>query len=256
MTALDEILVDAARRHVEGEKLVREVVEREGAAAVVSAVTRLVRARAPKHGEAILFLMEGEGLPDLAAAIETDEQLPAVVDAMLGAPDVRDRRTPIWMLGRLPIRDRFEILERAAGSLLDAKEIITLSEALVHVELPDVVDRLVESDDWLLRWSLLPWTNHACDSAIAGDVRRRLAFDDHPLVSAEAHQHLMILEEWETAHGNAPGFAFGLLSNHGPAHSFAAVASKFVDSWPPEKKTYELEELRAFALALDVTASE
>ena len=247
MTALDDLLTDAGRRHVEGEKLVREVVEREGAEAVVSAVTRLVETRAPKHGEAILFLMEGEGLPDLAAAIEANEELPRVLEAMLSSPNVRDRRLPLWVLGRLPVRDRFDVLERAAAPLLAAKELVTLSELLVHVALPDIIDRLVESEDWLLRWSLLPWTNHDCNSPIAGDVRRRLAFDDHPLVAAEAHQHLMILEEWETAHANAPGFAFGLLSNHGPATSFSEVAAKFVESWPPEKTTYELEELRAFA---------
>jgi hypothetical protein len=46
----------------------------------------------------------------------------------------------------------------------------------------------------------------------------------------------------------AQGIVFAVLSNHGPATSFASVASEFVEGWPPEKTTYELEELRAFAL--------
>jgi hypothetical protein len=246
MSTLEEILTDAFRRHEEGATLVRATVEREGAAAVVATVARLLRARAPRHGEALLFLMDGDEIPDLVSAIETDADLAAAADAMLTDRDVRARKTAIWALGRLPIRDRHEILERAAARLLAEKELVSLASVLTVMELPDIVDRLVESDDWLFRWSLLPWTNQWTDSPIAGDVRRRLAFDEHPLVSAEAHQHLMILDEFQTKTAGVQGVVFAVLSNHGPAPSFRALAGDFIEQWPAEKTTYSLEELRAF----------
>lgn len=247
---LEAIVSDAARRHEGTEGFVREVVEREGAKAVVAAVTRLLRARAPRAGEGLLFLMLGEDLPALLSAVEDDDELAAVLREMLSGDDVRERRTAIWALGALPVRDRFDLLERAAEPLLRQNDLVSLSSLLTAIELPDIVDRLVEHDDWLFRWSLLPWTNQATDSPIAADVRRRLAFDDHPLVAAEAHQHLRILEDFETAHGSTQGVVFAVLSNHGPATSFGGVVSDFVQAWPEQKAGYDLEELRAFAVKL------
>lgn len=245
---LEAIVTDAARRHEGTEAFVREVVEREGAPAVVAAVVRLLRARDPRVGDALLFLMLGDDLPALLSAIEGDADLAAILGGMLSGPNVRERRAAIWALGALPVPDRFDSLERAAAKLLSERELVSLASVLTVVELPDVVDGLVESDDWLFRWALLPWTNQATDSPIAGDVRRRLAFDDHPLVSREAHQHLMILDEFEVKAAASPGYTFAVLSNHGPAVSFQEVASEFVQTWPPEKTTYGIEELRAFAL--------
>jgi hypothetical protein len=248
---LEAIVSDAARRHEGAEAFVRQVVEREGAPAVVAAVARLLRAHAPRAGEGLLFLMLGDELPVLLSAIEDDPNLAAVLDEMIFGPNVRERGVAIWALGALPVRDRHEILERAAPRLLAEKELVSLASLLTVIELAEMIDRLVESEDWLFRWALLPWTNQATDSAIAGDVRRRLAFDDHPLVSREAHQHLMIIEEFETKAASAPGYVFAVLSNHGSATSFGAMSAQFVQSWPAEKTAYTLEELREFALRFE-----
>lgn len=245
---LAEILQATDRLQREGDSFVREVVLGEGAAKVVATVVDLLRARVPRCGEALRFLTFHREVPELGEATEASEDLARELEAMARGPNVRERGTAIWALREIMVRERDAILERTARALHAENEIISLSSVLTAMELLEVIDQLVESDDWLLRWSLLPWTNLAVDSPIADDIRRRLAFDEHPLVSAEAHQHLMMLDEFRAAHASTQGFAFAVLSNHGPASSFLGMASDFVEQWPPEKTTYDLEELREFAL--------
>lgn len=247
---LADVVRDSRALEEHGESLVQEVVAREGAAAVVATVVRLVEERADRFTDALRFLTFARDVPALAEAVDASAELASELESMLRGPDVRERGTAIWALGDIQVRDRDALLGAAADWLLSENEIVSLGSLLTVVELPDAVDRLVASDDWLVRWSLLPWTNQAVDSPIADDVRRRLAFDDHPLVSAEAHQHLMMLDEFQAANAGAQGVVFAVLSNHGPALAFRSVASAFVASWPADKTTYDLEELRAFALRL------
>lgn len=248
---LADILSDPHRLDEQGEALVREVVAREGPGTVVATVTRLLRERADRWADAMRVLTFAGEVPELGDAIAANEELAGELRSTLRGSNVRERVTAIWALGDIPVRDRDRILEQAAEGLSSENEIISLSSLLAVIELPDVIDRLASSEDWLVRWALLPWTNQAVDSPLAGDVRRRIAFDDHPLVSAEAHQHLMMLDEFQAANAGAQGVVFAVLSNHGPAIAFRAVTSAFIERWPLEKTTYDLEELRAFALRFD-----
>jgi hypothetical protein len=247
MSTLAAVLTDPHELQERGETFVREVVAKEGAATVVATVVRLCRERAERCAEALRFLTFHRDVPELGEAIETNGELADVLESMSRGRNVRERGTAIWALGEMPVRERDAVLVRIADTLSAENDVISLSSLLAFIELPEVVDRLLASEDWLVRWSLLPWTNQDVVSPTAADVRRRLAFDDHPLVSAEAHQHLRMLEEWEAAHAEVQGVAFAVLSNHGPALSFRGVASAFLESWPKEKSTYELEELRSFA---------
>lgn len=250
--ALEEIVTDAFRRHEEGDALVREVVTREGAPALVACVASLLRSRAARHGEAILFLadglMEGREVPGVARAIEADVDLAAAFEGMLVGPNVHDRRMALFGLGRLPVRRASAMLTSAAEQTLRENEVISLAEILTTIELPDVVERLATSHDWLVRWAVLPWLNMSTSSDLAARIRGRLASDPHPLVAGEAAQHVAILERFEKAAATAQGWVFGAVSNHGPAPSFRSTASQFVQGWPAEKTSYDLEELRAYAI--------
>jgi hypothetical protein len=173
------------------------------------------------------------------------------VETVLRGPNVRDRLSALSFLEGLPLETaetRDAILERAVAALLADDDLIALSSLLTMVQPVDVVDALVGSDDWLFRWTLLPWTNEDAISPFADEVRRRLAFDEHPLVFAEAHQHLMMLDEFAAANAGAQGVAMAVLSNHGPALAFRSVATAFMETWPAAKTTYDVEELRDFAL--------
>lgn len=172
-------------------------------------------------------------------------------EAVLRRPNVRDRADVLSRLEGLPLDAgdaRDPILERIAPALLAERDLLSVSSVLTIVQPGEVVDALLDSEDWLFRWALLPWTNEDAVSPLADLVRRRLAFDDHPLVSAEAHQHLMMLDEYAAANAGVQGVALAMLSNHGPAIAFRSMAAAFMAEWPAEKSTYDLEELRAFAL--------
>lgn len=171
------------------------------------------------------------------------------VETVLRDASVRERLHALSRVAALPLDaadSRDPILERAAPALLAERDLVSLSSLLVIVQPAPVVDALLDHDDWLFRWALLPWTNEDATSPLADLVRRRLAFDDHPLVSAEAHQHLLMLDEFAAANAGAQGVTMAVLSNHGPATTFHSAASAFIESWAPEKTTYDLEELRAF----------
>lgn len=246
MEAVEDVVRDAFARHERGEELVREVCEREGPSIVVKTVARLVAERAPRHGEAILFLSDGLELPALRSVIESDADLRSAFEEQLTSSDVRDRRTAIWALQTLPIADSVRLLSTAAERLLAEREVISLAMILEIVELPAVVERLAASDDWLLRWALLPWTNGPSDSRLVDRIRRQLAADSNLLVAGEASQHLEILDAFEKQVASAEGWTFGVTSNYGPATSFRSVTSRFVEQWPAEKIRYTLDELRVF----------
>ena len=174
-------------------------------------------------------------------------------EALLGGTNVRERLQALSFLEGLPFEaaaeSRDPILERAAPALLADRDLLSLSSLLTMLQPSEIVDALLDHEDWLFRWALLPWTNEDAISPLADVVRRRLAFDDHPLVSAEAHQHLMMLDEFAAANAAAQGVTMAVLSNHGPALAVRSVATAFIESWPLEKATYDIEELRAFAEA-------
>lgn len=171
-------------------------------------------------------------------------------ETVLRDGDVRDRLRVLSLLEALPFDatdTRDPILERAAPALLAERDLVSLSSLLTMLQPSEVVDSLLDSDDWLFRWALLPWTNEDAISPLADVVRRKLAFDDHRLVSEEAHQHLMMLDEFAAANAGAQGVTMAVLSNHGAATTFRSVVTAFIESWPPHKTTYDLEELRSFA---------
>lgn len=173
-------------------------------------------------------------------------------ETVLLQADVRDRLRVLSLLESLPSDAsdaRDPILERVAPALLAEQDLISLSSLLIMVQPSETVDALLDHEDWLFRWALLPWTNEDAISPLADVVRRKLAFDDHALVSAEAHQHLMMLDEFAAANAGAQGVTMAVLSNNGPATAFRSVITAFIESWPQDKATYDLEELRAFVTA-------
>ncbi len=245
MEAVEDVVRDAFLRHERGADLVREVLERDGAFNIVKTVARLAAARAPRYGEAFLFLGDGLELPALRSVIETDRDLRSALEDMLFSPNVHDRASAIWGLSMLPVAGSVEMLTSAARASLTAGDVISLSRILQTIEVPEIVTELVSSDDWLLRWSLLPWTNCA-SSPLADRVRRQLAGDSNALVAGEASQHLAILEAFEKRAAATAGWTFGVLSNHGPAASFRGLTSRFIEGWPVDKVCYEIDELRLF----------
>lgn len=246
MEAVEDIVCDAFQRHERGADLVREVLAREGAFHIVKTVARLVVARAPRHGEALLFLSDGLELPVLSSAIETDPDLRSALEGMLTSPNVRDRTSALWALRMLPIAGSSEMLLSAARALLTEGDVISLSKILAMVEVPEIVEQLLSSDDWLLRWTLLPWTNGATSSPLADRVRRQLAMDPEALVAREASQHIEIIDSFAKHVASTEGWTFGVLSNHGREASFLGLSSRFIEHWPVDKVRYTLDELRMF----------
>jgi hypothetical protein len=244
--AVEDVVCDAFQRHERGANLVREAVEREGALNIVNTVARLVAVRAPRYGEALHFLSDGLELPVLSSAIETDPDLRSALEGLLTSPSVRDRTSAIWALTMLPIADSSEMLLSAVPVLLTEGDVISLSEILAMVEVPEVVTQVLASDDWLLRWALLPWTNGATSSPLADGVRKHLAADPNALIAREASQHIEIIDAFAKHVASTEGWTFDVLSNHGPAASFRGVTSPFIQQWPVEKVRYTLDELRMF----------
>lgn len=245
MVAFEDILRDSSLWEEPDD--IREVCTRAGPEKVIAVVASLAVSRVPNYATALAFASRAaHDVPEMSAFLEKDTVLTAAFADLLASASVRDRRAATLYVELLPVDVWKRLLAAAAEPLLADRDLITLSHVLSRVGALDVGERLLHGDDWLVRWSLLPWTN-ASTSEDAARMRKQLASDPHPLVAAEATQHLAVLAKIEKSLARRrDGWTFYSPMNHGPALSFGEVAERFFVSWPDEKTRYTLDELRDF----------
>lgn len=239
-----------------GRDLVRELCEREGAKAIVETVARLFTERDPRREAALMCLLVGLELPELSSAIEADACLAAALQTGLRSRNVHDRVSAIHALGMLPLSSGPAMLASAAEVMLLEPDLISLADILAIVEVPGLMERMLASQDWLFRWTLLAYTNLGDESALAKSVRGMLAADPHPLVAREAARHVAKLEKLEldrkaaelaAVESGLGAYFFGFTpGNDDDSLSFETLSRRFVDECLDEKDCYTLDELRAF----------